>query len=301
MTRDTYLTIGALADRTGVAVRTIRFYCDEGLLPVSRTATGHRVFDPAAVEQLTLLRRLRTFGIGLAAIAEVLAGTRSIAEVIAAERAALDAELDTVTRRRALLRAVEAAAPDQHARHLTHLAAVVDPRAAYDTLATFWRRQLTPLPTSAIDGFLGMNIPELAPDADPGHLLAYAELVAAATNPALATAMSDTIRHRGTPGVRDERRLLFDIADACVTAAPRVAAGHAPRPGPELDHYVEVHATARARRDTPEFRRCLLRDTAGADRPVRHYWHLTATLTGDSVSSGAAHLWLFDALTESVR
>ncbi|MFD4458102.1 MerR family transcriptional regulator [Nocardia sp. NPDC058480] len=300
MTHITYLTIGELAARTGVAVRTVRFYCDAGLLAAARSPTGHRVFEPGAVDRLLLLRRLRSFGVGLTAIEDVLDGTRSIAEVIAAERVAVDDELDALNRRRALLRAVESAAPDTQDEHLNLLAAVIDPRAAHDVLVTFWRRQLTPLPAAAVDGFLGMNVPELSADANPEHLIAYAELIAAVSNPDIATAMYDTIRHRSTPGVRDERRLLFDVADACVAAAPRVAAGHPPCPGAELDHYVDVHATARGRHDTPIFRRQLLTDAAGADHRVRRYWQLTTRFTGEAVTSGAAQLWLFDALSDSV-
>ncbi|WP_336083786.1 hypothetical protein [Nocardia sp. SSK8] len=168
--------------------------------------------------------------------------------------------------------------------------------AAHAVLVAFWRRQLTPLPTAAIDGFLAMNVPELPADAPPAHLLAYAELVATVSDPELSATMYDTLRHRSTPGVRDERRLLFDLADACVAAAPRVAAGHPPGPGPELDHYVGSHAAARGRRDTPAFRRALRADLAGADLRVRRYWDLTTTFTGDEVTSGAAQLWLVDAL-----
>ncbi|MFD3508209.1 MerR family transcriptional regulator [Nocardia sp. NPDC058666] len=301
MTRITHLTIGEVAARTGVAVRTIRFYCDAGLLDVARTATGHRIFGPEAVDRLMLLRRLRSFGVGLAAIEDVLTGTRSIAEVIAAERAAVDDELAALYRRRALLHAVESAAPDTHCDQLNLIAAVVDPRAARDVLVTFWRRQLAPLPASAIDGFLGMNVPELTSDARADDLIAYAELIATVSNPGLSRSMYDTIRHRSTPGVRDERRLLLDVADACIAVAPLVAAGRTPAPGAELDHYVNIHATARARRDTPTFRRQLLTDAAGADHRVRRYWHLTTTLTGEPVTSGAAQLWLFDALAASVR
>lgn len=300
VTHITYLTIGELAARTGVAVRTVRYYCDAGLLDAARSPTGHRVFEPGAVDRLVLLRRLRSFGIGLAAIHDVLDGTRSIAEVIAAERVAVDDELDALNRRRALLRAVESAAPDRHSEHLNLLAAVVDPRAAHDVLVAFWRRQLAPLPTSAIDGFLSMNVPELTADAHPEQLIAYAELIAAVANPDVATAMYDTIRHRGTPGIRDERRLLFEVADACVAVAPLVAEGRPPQPGAELDHYVGIHATARDRRDTPTFRRQLLTDAAGADRRIRRYWYLTTTCTGSAVTTGAAQLWLFDALTASV-
>ncbi|MFD5178991.1 MerR family transcriptional regulator [Nocardia sp. NPDC058379] len=295
MTDSTPMTIGELATRTGVAVRTIRFYCDEGLLEVRRTAAGHRVFDRAAVDRLRLLRRLRTFGIGLTAIADVLSGTRSITEVIATERAAVDAEFAALSHRRALLAAVEHAAPAA----LDLLAAVADPAAARTALGAFWRRQLAPLPRPLIEDFLDMNVPEPTPDAPPEDLLAYAELVALVTNPALSTAMSDTIRHRGTPGVRDERRLLLDVADACLAAAPAVAAGRAPAPGAELDHYVDIHAGARGLADTPAFRRQLLADTADT-ADVRRYWQLTATLAGDAVTSGAAHLWLFDALTVAV-
>lgn len=299
VTQNTLLTIGELAARTGVAVRTIRFYCDEGLLPAGRTATGHRVFEPGAVARLLLLRRLRAFGVGLTAIEDVLTGTRSLSEVIAAERAVIEDELDALHRRRALLRAVESASPGQHETTLDLLAAVTDPAAARDILVAFWRRQLTPLPTAAIDGFLAMNVPELPADAHPHELLAFAELIATVTIPGLAATMHDTLRHRGTPGVRDERRLLFDIADACLAAAPRVAAGHSPGPGPELDHYVGSHAAARHRRDTPAFRCDLLTDVAGADHRVRRYWQLTTTFTGDEVTSGAAQLWLVDALSAS--
>lgn len=300
VTHITQLTIGELAARTGVAVRTVRFYCDAGLLDAARTPTGHRVFEPGAVERLRLLRRLRSFGIGLPAIEDVLNGSRSVAEVVAAERLAVDDEIDALRRRRALLRAVETAAPGTHDENLNLLAAVIDPRAAHDVLVTFWRRQLAPLPLSAIDGFLGMNVPELTAEAQPEHLVAYAELIAAASDPDIATAMYDTLRHRSTPGIRDERRLLFDIADACVAVAPLVAAGTPPRPGPELDRYVGVHAGARARRDTPALRRQLLTDAAGADHRVRRYWDLTTTLTGETATSGATQLWLFDALQASL-
>ncbi|PWV80757.1 DNA-binding transcriptional MerR regulator [Nocardia neocaledoniensis] len=296
VTDSTRWTIGELAARTGVAVRTIRFYCDEGLLDVGRTSAGHRVFDPAAVDRLLLLRRLRSFGIGLAAIGDVLAGARSVAEVVAAERAALDLELDALARRRSLLRAVEEGAPEQ----LNRLAAVADPTVARTALAIFWRRLLAPLPSEVIDDFVDMNVPEPAADADPEKVLAYAELVAAVADPYFGPAMSATIRHRGTPGVRDHRRLLLDVADACLVAAPLVAAGRAPAPGPALDRYVEVHAAARDRADTPSFRRQLLADAGGVE-PARRYWRLTATIAGDAVTSGAAHLWLFDALTVSAK
>ncbi|MGW0203848.1 MerR family transcriptional regulator, partial [Nonomuraea sp. NPDC003201] len=103
--REETLGIGDLAALTGVPVRTIRFYCDEGIIESVRSAGGHRRFEPAAVERLGLVRRLRGLGLGLTAITGVLNGERSMAEAVAAERAALDVQLADLAWRRACLRA----------------------------------------------------------------------------------------------------------------------------------------------------------------------------------------------------
>ncbi|WP_278264786.1 MerR family transcriptional regulator [Nocardia sp. AG03] len=43
VTDNTDITIGELARRTGLSVRTIRFYCDEGILESRRSAGDHLV------------------------------------------------------------------------------------------------------------------------------------------------------------------------------------------------------------------------------------------------------------------
>jgi DNA-binding transcriptional MerR regulator len=129
------VNIGELARNTGLAVRTIRFYCDEGILESHRSAGGHRMFDlDSAAERLQLVRRLRTLGLGLGSITDVLHGKRSIAEAIAAESARLDIEFRSLARRRASLRAVETATPTQRAERLALLAAAQDGSAAHDEL-----------------------------------------------------------------------------------------------------------------------------------------------------------------------
>ncbi|MEB3353455.1 MAG: MerR family DNA-binding transcriptional regulator, partial [Cyanobacteriota bacterium] len=46
MARASVQQIGVVAERSGVPVKTIRFYCDEGLLqPVSRSEGRYRLFD----------------------------------------------------------------------------------------------------------------------------------------------------------------------------------------------------------------------------------------------------------------
>lgn len=70
--------IGAVAKRSGVPVKTIRFYCDQGLLqPSGRSEGRYRLFDASVYGELGLIRTLRALDIPLATIAAVLEARRS--------------------------------------------------------------------------------------------------------------------------------------------------------------------------------------------------------------------------------
>ncbi|MEV6970422.1 MerR family transcriptional regulator [Hamadaea sp. NPDC051192] len=64
------LTIGEVAERSGLSVHALRFYEKEGLFanPVRRTATGRRVYHEEDVEWLAVCTKLRSSGMSLAAI-----------------------------------------------------------------------------------------------------------------------------------------------------------------------------------------------------------------------------------------
>ncbi|WP_345602963.1 MerR family transcriptional regulator [Pseudonocardia adelaidensis] len=298
--RDT-LGIGDLAALTAVPVRTIRFYCDEGLLDSHRSAGGHRRFPPSAVERLALVRRLRGLGLGLPAIAAVLREERSIAEVVAAERAALDVELAALAWRRASLAAVEEAAPAERAARLALLAAVQDHNAARDALLDFWHRLfIAQLPADLTSMFLEVSVPAPPPDPTPRQVVAYAELVAVAGDRDLLRRMRARARVN-LELVRDEAELLTGIGEACHLAHPLVLAGRQPEPGQALDRFVAAYAAVQRSRDTPRFRRELL-TTATVDRDprLRRYWALVGEVTGEPVTVGAAQAWLVDALERSV-
>lgn len=57
-------SIGRLAEVSGLAVKTIRFYSDAGLLPSRRTAAGHRRYAPADLPRLQLIREAVDRGCG---------------------------------------------------------------------------------------------------------------------------------------------------------------------------------------------------------------------------------------------
>jgi DNA-binding transcriptional MerR regulator len=67
-----------VAKRSGMPVKTIRFYCDQGLLQPRQRSDGHfRLFDATVYSDLTLIRTLRGLDIPLPTIAAVLEARRS--------------------------------------------------------------------------------------------------------------------------------------------------------------------------------------------------------------------------------
>ncbi len=57
------LSIGTLADQTGLSVPTIRFYEEIGLIPkAARTDGGRRTYAASDAKLLTFIRRCRDFG-----------------------------------------------------------------------------------------------------------------------------------------------------------------------------------------------------------------------------------------------
>ncbi|MFH8804842.1 MerR family transcriptional regulator [Streptomyces sp. NPDC017936] len=101
------LTIGEPARATGLTVRTIRYWSDEGVLPpVARSAGGYRLYDAGSAARLELVRTLRELGLGLADVRRVLTGERTVAEVAAAHVTALDAQIRALKVTRAVLSSV---------------------------------------------------------------------------------------------------------------------------------------------------------------------------------------------------
>lgn len=108
------LTIGALAERGGVGVETIRFYQRRGLMDQpARPLGGTRRYDAAALSRLRFIRTAQAAGFALDDIAELLrldaTADRARARAIARDRlASLDARIAELEAARAWLRRLEA-------------------------------------------------------------------------------------------------------------------------------------------------------------------------------------------------
>ncbi|WP_121257879.1 redox-sensitive transcriptional activator SoxR [Nocardioides ferulae] len=68
----TLLTIGQLAERSGVAPSAIRFYEERGLLRATRTAGNQRRYEQATLRRLAFIRTAQRVGLSLEEVASAL-------------------------------------------------------------------------------------------------------------------------------------------------------------------------------------------------------------------------------------
>lgn len=145
---DRPLSVGALARRAGLTVRTLHHYESVGLLvPSARTAAGHRRYDAADVARLQQIVALRALGLPLDAVRRALDERPAPVEVVerqlahirarAAEARRLEERLDALAR---LLRAGGAASTDDLLT-LIHLTTTMETYYTPDQLAYLERRR----------------------------------------------------------------------------------------------------------------------------------------------------------------
>jgi len=66
------LSIGDIADRTGLSVSAVRFYEDKGLVAPERNAGGQRRYTRADLRRLSFVMAAQRLGLSLTAIAEAM-------------------------------------------------------------------------------------------------------------------------------------------------------------------------------------------------------------------------------------
>ncbi|MER5966338.1 MerR family transcriptional regulator [Streptomyces sp. NPDC002057] len=289
-------SIGELAERAGVTVKTVRFYSDEGLLPeAGRSGGGHRRYGPEALERLQTIRSLRTLDLPVPAVARALDAKHSLEDVIDGQLSRVKAELTGLRWREVALTLLRDAPAEERAERL-RLVGAMGPMPGTDAVARFWRRWLPPrMPGRLVSDILGQAVPEVPAEPTPAKVLAFARLHALVASPCGPRDhdRGQPAAHRG-PG-RPEV-LYAGLREAYALAAVPLRHGALPGPGDALDCFVAAYAGAGGVRDTPDFRR-RLGPVLAADPRIDRYWELAGDLMGPSVvTPGAAHDWLLAAL-----
>jgi DNA-binding transcriptional MerR regulator len=169
------MMIGQLAKSTRLSVRTLRYYADEGVLPVTgRTAAGYRVFGPDAVARARLIRTLRELGVGLDDVKRVLNSEASLIDVAVEHARALDAQIRVLHFQKAVLRVfIQSTNPEELElmTDLTTLTTNERQRIVDDYLDAVFRDD-----PNAVAEKMRMGTPELPDDPTPDQLAAWVEL-----------------------------------------------------------------------------------------------------------------------------
>jgi DNA-binding transcriptional MerR regulator len=228
MDDDPVYSIGELARRTGLTVKTIRFYSDSGIVAAThRSPSGHRRYGVEAIARLEFVRTLRELGLSLAVIRRVVDRELSLAEVAAGHAAALAVQIRTLSLRRAVLTAVAARGSTPEEMDLMHRLA---------TLTEDERRRLVDDFLDSVFGGLGDErafagiarsmTPELPEDPTTEQVEAWVELAELSQDHRFRTSMRRVARQYagqqaagwGAPVRRDAAAVVRDLARPALAA-----------------------------------------------------------------------------------
>ncbi|MGI5260783.1 MerR family transcriptional regulator [Streptomyces angustmyceticus] len=285
-------TIGQLAARTGLPVKTVRYYSDVGLLPLAeRSAGGHRRYRLEALDQLHLVQRLRALDTPISTLTQLASGERSLGDLITDEMGLVQSRLAELHWRQATLEALDNCSAQERLRRLEVLSRVQRLPEAQDRLAEAWARTIPASVTARLaDAITAQAVPE--PPANPTAevVLAYAELHTLTRHP-------DFPVYWACPHVRDKASLYSELLDTSELAAGTVADGLPPQPGEALDHFSRACARSRGEDDTPGFRTFIGTQLHSTIPLFRRYWQHVATITAaPRPNLGITHCWLVEAL-----
>jgi DNA-binding transcriptional MerR regulator len=266
-------TIGRLARRTGVPVRTIRFWSDIGLVtPAGRSAGGYRLYDAEAVARLDLVRTLRELGLGLDVVQDVLARQRTLAEVADVHARALDAEIRTLRVRRAVLRAVARRGSTTEETALMHKMARLSARERQQIIDDFVDRTFAGVDGGGIALAMRQMPAELPEDPTAEQVDAWVELADLVQDEGFRARVRE-MALGGSPeeGVRYDAGPVLEHAGAAVAAgvAPDSAAGRE-----VLDRIVPASMPPAERAGL------LARLEKFTDARVERYWQLMGIING---------------------
>ena len=112
------MRIGELAERSGVSVRSLRYYEEQRLLNAERSPSGQRRYDETAVYRVQLIQLLYQAGVSSRTIHELLPSietgevTPELLDRLVAERDRIDDQLSTLTDARGRLQNIISLAID---------------------------------------------------------------------------------------------------------------------------------------------------------------------------------------------
>ncbi|GGT00105.1 MULTISPECIES: MerR family transcriptional regulator [Streptomyces] len=288
MDGDTLYSIGELARRTGLTVKTIRFYSDRGIVaPTDRSPAGYRLYSIDAVARLGLVRSLRELGLDLATIRKVVDRELSLPEVAAAHAEALAVQIRVLRLRRAVLTVVAERGSTPEETELMHRLAQLSEDERRRLIGDFLDAVFGGLDADpAFAGVMRSMTPELPDNPDAEQVRAWVEVAEMSLDPSFRAVVrrmaEDLAAERTRSGVARPRR---DIAAAVRDhAGPALVAGidpASPQADPIVAEFTAHYARLLGRPDDIALRRRLATRLETVNDPRRErYLRLLAVVNG---------------------
>ncbi|WP_299535115.1 MerR family transcriptional regulator [uncultured Streptomyces sp.] len=306
MDATTLYSIGELSRRTGLSVRTIRFYSDSGVVaPTTRTPAGYRLYDLDALRRLELLRTLRELGMDLATIQRVLNRELPVAEVAAAHADVLDVQIRMLHMRRSVLRVVAGRGSSPEETTLMHRLTQLSGQERRRVLDDFMEGAFGTVdadPTAV--AMVRAATPDLPGDPTSEQVAAWAEIVELVGDEDFRARMRRAVAGRVArlplAIERDAGEELMEFTRR--KAAEATGAGMDPRSdsaAPVIDDLVHRFAEVFGRTPDTEFRDWMAQQFEEAHDPrVDRYWRLVWIVNGWQVVPQLipVYSWLIQAL-----
>ena len=292
--------IGELARRTGLTVKTVRYYSDLGLVPeADRTVSGYRRYDATAQVRLEFVRTLRELGLDLATIRKVLERDSDLPAVAAAHAEALSAQIRVLRLQRAALRAIARGGLGSKEVDRLNRIALASAEERRRIIAEFLDSIFTGVPVDPeFAAMMRRATPELPDDPTDAQVDAWIELAELVRDNEFRERLREMGRHQAGSGAPSDPGTWNRLAGLVTGKAQRaVDAGIAPdsaEAAPVLDELVGAFAAAFGRTDDDAYRRELLaRVEHGNDPRAERYWQLLATINGWPAVPSTTHLWVW--------
>ncbi len=311
--KDGLYKIGEVSRLSGVSIKTIRHYSDEGVLPPSGyTETGYRLYSQVDLSRLETARTLRATGFDLPTVKQLLAEELGPREAARLQLDAVDLQLKALARRRALLessletgeegdRGATRPYPDR-ARALALLSA--HEREAFVGRHLEKTVDGIPLDPAWKEWFWKGAVLELPEHLTDEQLEAWVELAELVSDEGFAEAVEKQARPfwESVDGDFDLAAWHESGGEAMREAISAVREGRSPRGKREqavVERYLEACAQAMNRAGDEELAGWLLShyEATVAPRPER-YWRLIGILKGrpEQPPHGEAYRWLVEGL-----
>jgi len=305
------MTVGQLAARCRVAVKTVQFYAEEGLLRArgGSTEAGYRLFTEDDVADLRTIRSLRALGFSLDAIGGMLAGSADPRSTAQLQLELVEAQLRALRRQRAAIAAAISSDGDADVRRRLQFAQAAASLGAMERDALIERfmervRKGAPLGSdSELRQMVAMDIPD---ELSEEQLEAWLELSALVDDDSFVGVLhAQHEPFKPDDPAADASRAAFAQAVGPVIAEAVSALHDNCEPNSErvsalVVRWVSAFARGLGRRDDEAFRRWLLDYARRTNDPrIQRFWELVATMKGRPASVSpfvAAQQLLIDGL-----